>query len=130
MDAEPYGHVRAYTVETAAQAVEEDESVTAQPVDHHGDAHDPDAILAALPERYHEAFLADYRAAMQAAMHHTWQWQQLTQTLHLWHLRSVAYSAPGYEQARAEAAAGIADVPAEQVIPGWAELVATHGRTA
>ncbi|MEU7942373.1 DUF6247 family protein [Microbispora bryophytorum] len=100
--------------------------MSAQPVEPHPIGHDPEEILARLPERYREHFLADYRAAMEAAMHHTWKWKQLAETLHLWHLRSVAYSAPGYEQARAEAAAGVSGIPAEDVIPGWAELVAQH----
>lgn len=100
--------------------------MSAQPVETHSAGYDPDEILARLPERYHGHFLADYRAAMEAAMHHTWQWKQLSETLRLWHLRSVAYSTPGYEQARAKAAAGVPGVPAEDVIPGWAELVAQH----
>ncbi|MFE3448664.1 hypothetical protein ACFXJ8_06965 [Nonomuraea sp. NPDC059194] len=38
----------------------------------------------------------------------------------------MAYSQPGYEQARTEATTGIGSIPAEDVIPGWAELVAQH----
>ncbi|MFI6503722.1 DUF6247 family protein [Nonomuraea typhae] len=87
--------------------------------------HDPEEILARLPERYRGRFLADYREAMIAAAHETWRWRNLAETLRLWHLRSLAYSQPGYEQARA-AGAGIGGIPAEEVIAGWSELVAQH----
>ncbi|WP_084955763.1 DUF6247 family protein [Thermoactinospora rubra] len=101
-----------------------------QPVEPHPaehdirDAHDPGGILARLPERYRDRFLGDYRAAMRTAAREPWRWGELTDTLDMWHRRSVAYSRPGYEQARAEAAAGVDGVPAEDVIPGWFELVA------
>lgn len=65
---------------------------------------------------------------MVAAAHETRRWRQLAEVLNLWHLRADAYSAPGYEQARADAAASRQGVPAEQVIPGWAELVAATER--
>ncbi|SDQ03156.1 DUF6247 family protein [Thermostaphylospora chromogena] len=96
--------------------------MSAQPAEPHPIGYDPDEILARLPERYRPAFLADYRAAMVAAAHETWRWHDLTKTLRLWHLRSLTYSASGYEQARADAAAGVPGVPVEQVIPEWAKL--------
>lgn len=102
--------------------------MSAQPAEPHPIGHDPEEILVRLPERQRERFLADYRAAMVAAAHETWRWRQLAETLELWHLRSLAYSAPGYEQARAEAAAGVPGVSAEEVIPGWSRLVAERGR--
>jgi hypothetical protein len=101
--------------------------LSAQPVEPHPIGHDPEEILARLPERYRARFLADYRAAMVAAAHETWRWRQLAETLNSWHLRSLAYSSPGYEQARAEAGRGENLTSAEAVVPGWAELVAEHG---
>ncbi|MEV4116841.1 DUF6247 family protein, partial [Nonomuraea sp. NPDC049695] len=93
----------------------------------HPIGHDPEEILARLPERYRARFLADYREAMVAAAHETWRWQQLADTLNSWHLRSLAYSAPGYERARTEAGRGENTTAAEHVIPGWAERVAQRG---
>jgi hypothetical protein len=40
--------------------------------------------------------------------------------------KDLRRTAAQIEQARREAGQGINTVPAEQVIPGWAELVATH----
>ncbi|GLW22931.1 DUF6247 family protein [Microbispora triticiradicis] len=99
--------------------------MTAQPVEHH-DPHDPDDILARLPEQYHERFLAEYREAMVAAAHETWRYRQLQEVLKIWHLRAIAYSRPGHERARREAREGINVVPAEDVIPRWADLVASR----
>ncbi|NAS27383.1 hypothetical protein GT755_37660 [Herbidospora sp. NEAU-GS84] len=98
--------------------------MSAQPVEPHPIGHDPDEILSRLPERLHGVFLAEYRAAMVAAAHETWRWRHLAEVLTLWHLRAVTYAAPGYEAARADVAAGNAGVPAESVIPGWAEYMA------
>ncbi|WP_067143985.1 DUF6247 family protein (plasmid) [Microtetraspora malaysiensis] len=100
--------------------------MSAQPIEPHGAGagHDPDEILSRLPERYRARFLADYREAMIAAAHETWRWKHLAEVLNLWHLRSLTYSQPGYDQARADVAAGLPGTPAEDVIPGWAELVA------
>lgn len=99
--------------------------MTAQPVEHH-DPYDPDDILARLPERYHERFLAEYREAMVAAAHETWRYRQLQEVLKIWHLRTLAYATPGFEAARRDASRGVNTVPAEQVIPGWAQLVASR----
>ncbi|MGV9776745.1 DUF6247 family protein [Streptosporangium sp. NPDC003464] len=104
--------------------------MSAQPVESHTIEHDPDEILAQLPQRYHGRFLAEYREAMVAAAHETWRWKHLAETLTRWHLRSITYSAPGYEQARADVAAGVPGVPADRVIPGWSQLVAGAGREA
>ncbi|MFF3672315.1 DUF6247 family protein [Microtetraspora malaysiensis] len=100
--------------------------MSAQPIEPHGAGagHDPDEILSRLPERYRARFLADYREAMIAAAHETWRWKHLAEVLNLWHLRSLTYSQSGYDQARADVAAGLPGTPAEDVIPGWAELVA------
>jgi Family of unknown function (DUF6247) len=99
--------------------------VSAQPVEPHPIEHDPETILARLPDRYREIFLADYRSAMEAAAHQVWKWKHLGEVLHMWHLRSVAYTQPGYEQAKNDALAGVS-VPAEDLIPGWADLVANR----
>ncbi|GAA3517572.1 hypothetical protein GCM10023075_80020 [Streptosporangium album] len=109
----------------------EETTVTAQPVDHHGAGHDPDDILSRLPAEHRSQFLADYRAALEAAAE-PWRYRQLQKVLHLWDLRALMYADPGHEQARAEAAAGINTVPAENIIPGWADLVAARaaGRPA
>ncbi|MET7339186.1 hypothetical protein [Nonomuraea sp. NPDC005650] len=42
-------------------------------------------------------------------------------------LRSPAYSAPGYQQARADARRGENTTAAELVVPGRADLVAERG---
>lgn len=105
--------------------------MSAQPVEPHPIGHDPDGILVRLPERYREKFLSEYRAAMVAAAHETWRWKHLAEVLDLWHRRAAAYSVPGYEEARAAAAAGVEGTPVEALVPGWAELVAAHaGRQA
>ncbi|GIH97868.1 DUF6247 family protein [Planobispora siamensis] len=101
--------------------------MSAQPVEQSA-GYDPDEILHRLDERHHAAFLADYRAAMVAAAHETWRYRQLQEVLKLWHLRAVMYASPSYAQARADADAGVPGIPAEDVIPGWAELVATEGQ--
>ncbi|WP_267900270.1 DUF6247 family protein [Kribbella turkmenica] len=58
-----------------------------------------------------------------AAAHELWRFQHLREVLHLWRLRAVAYSDPGYEQAMEAAREGRDDdfIPAEQVIPGWSD---------
>ncbi|MFI6293870.1 DUF6247 family protein [Nonomuraea sp. NPDC050790] len=103
--------------------------MSAQPVEPHAIAHDPSEIRARLPERYHEQFRAEYQAAMVAAAHEDWRWKELAAVLNLWHLRSLTYSQPGYQQARAEVAEGAAGmVPAEEVILGWPSLVDEYAR--
>jgi hypothetical protein len=83
---------------------------------------DPSEILRVLPAKWHEQFLSEYHGALDAA-HEVWRFQQLREVLHLWRLRAVAYSKPGFEQAMQAAREGRADefVPAEQVIPGWSD---------
>jgi hypothetical protein len=83
---------------------------------------DPSEILSVLPAKWHEQFLSEYHGALDAA-HEVWRFQQLREVLHLWRLRAVAYSKPGFEQAMQAAREGRADefVPAEQVIPGWSD---------
>jgi hypothetical protein len=56
-----------------------------------GDPEDPAAILELLPERWHEQFLAEYRAALEAARE-VRRWPYLAELLHRWRLRAIAYS--------------------------------------
>jgi hypothetical protein len=90
--------------------------VTAQPI-HEPVPEDPVEILRQLPDRWHEEFLAEYRAALDAA-HEVWQWRRLREVLQRWRLRAAAYSDPGFERAaQAAREAGPEDlVP----LPGWA----------
>ena len=55
----------------------------------------PAEILRLLPPRWHEHFLAEYRAALDAA-HEVWRWQQLSDLLRRWRLRAIAYSDPEF----------------------------------
>ena len=70
--------------------------MTTQPVELEPDPRDPDVILARLPERERERFLREYEAAADAAVHEVWRFKQLRELLHVWHLRSIAYSKPDY----------------------------------
>ncbi|MFI0447005.1 DUF6247 family protein [Actinomadura sp. 6N118] len=78
---------------------------------------DPREILRLLPERWHGQFLAEYRAALDAA-HEVWQWQQLREVLHRWSLRAAAYSDPEFDTAAEQARhARPEDLTP---LPGWA----------
>jgi Family of unknown function (DUF6247) len=93
--------------------------MTAQPI-HDSDPDDPVQILRVLPEAFHRQFLAEYRAAVEAARDVA-AYRQLHDLLRMWRLRAVAYADPGYD-ARLQAARDgrpVDFVPAEQVIPGW-----------
>jgi len=94
--------------------------MTAQPMQ--SSPEDPSEILRVLPAKWHEQFLSEYHGALDAA-HEVWRFQQLREVLHLWRLRAVAYSNPGFEPAMQAAREGRADefVPAEQVLPGWSD---------
>lgn len=61
-----------------------------------------------LPARWHEQFLGEYRGALEAA-HDVRRFQQLCEVLHLWRLRAVAYSKPGFEEAAQAAREGRGD---------------------
>lgn len=73
---------------------------------------DPTRILALLPDRWHEQFLTEYRAGLDAA-HEVGQWPLLRALLHRWRLRANAYSEPGFNTA-AQAAR---DARPEDLIP-------------
>jgi hypothetical protein len=91
--------------------------MTAQPL--HGEPDDPAEILRVLPEQWHQQFLSEYHGALDAA-HEVWRFQQLREVLHLWRLRAVTYSDPGFEEAAQAARENRTDefVPADQV-PDW-----------
>lgn len=80
---------------------------------------DPGEILRLLPSKWHEQLLWEYHGALDAA-HGA---QQLRDLLHLWRLRAIAYSEPGFDQALAATREDRADefVLAEQAIPGWSD---------
>lgn len=92
--------------------------MSAQPVpEPHPD--DPVETLRVLPERFHDQFLTEYRAAVEQARRPE-QYRQLNELLRLWRLRALAYSDPDYDDRLTAASHGTGDVaPAEQVIPGW-----------
>jgi hypothetical protein len=93
--------------------------MTAQPDD--WSAEDPEQILRILPQAWHGQFLEDYHQALDAA-HDVWRFQHLRDVLHLWHLRAVAYSKPGFDEALQAVRENRAEefTPADQ-IPGWAD---------
>jgi hypothetical protein len=79
---------------------------------------DPVEILAVLPARYHQQFLADYEAALTGARQPE-EYRRLRHVLRLWRLRAVAYSDPSFEDRLQAARSGTGTaIPAEQV-PGW-----------
>ncbi len=77
---------------------------------------DPMRILALLPERWHEQFLAEYRAGLDAARE-VGQWPRLRALLHRWALRATAYSDPDFHAAAQ--AAGDARPDDLIPLPGW-----------
>ena len=80
------------------------------------DPDDPTHILALLPDRWHEQFLAEYRAGLDAARE-VGQWPGLRALLHRWRLRATAYADPGFHAA-AQAARGAR--PEDLIpLPGW-----------
>ena len=92
------------------------------------DPDDPVEILAVLPVRYHQQFLAEYDAAVAGARRPE-QYRQLHHLLRLWRLRAVAYSEPDFEPRLEAARAGLAEgTPIEQVVPDWDRRVAAARR--
>ena len=64
----------------------------------------PAEILALLPQRCHEQFLSEYRAALEAARD-VRRWRLLADLLSHWRLRALAYSDPGFDAAARDAPA-------------------------
>ncbi|MFI6485052.1 DUF6247 family protein [Nonomuraea sp. NPDC050663] len=102
--------------------------MSAQPV--YDPRQDPSAILERLPAKWHARFLADYRSALATASSDPAEYHQVPELLHLWWMRSQAYSHPGFDQAAADAAESTERVPAEQSFPAFAQLVADSRRRA
>lgn len=79
--------------------------MSAQPVHEEPDPRDPQAIHDRLPERFRAGFLAEYHTAVEAA--HTFAgYRELQNMLHVWHLRAITYSDPGYDEVLAEVREG------------------------
>lgn len=68
--------------------------MSAQPV-HEDDPRDPQVILGALPERARDAFLTEYRAAVDAA-HDPAGYRKLQEMLQHWSVLAVAYAKPDF----------------------------------
>jgi Family of unknown function (DUF6247) len=62
----------------------------------------PAEILEVLPQRWHDQFLDEYRAALDAARD-VRQWRHLGELLNRWRLRATAYSDPGFDGAARDA---------------------------
>jgi uncharacterized protein DUF6247 len=100
-------------------------SVTAQPVDPYGDdPRDPEWILSALPERFKEPFLREYRSAVDGARE-VGGYRTLSELLRLWSLRAVAYGQADFFERAGQAANAQRNpdlfTPIERVVPDWAE---------
>jgi hypothetical protein len=72
------------------------------PLEDESGTRDPAGILRRLPEPERVSFLAEYRAALDAA-HEVWRYRQLQEVLRRWDLVAVTMSQPGYAEALAEA---------------------------
>src|ERR1700719_998865 len=81
--------------------------MSALPVDppQQEDPLDPGRMPRALPDRAREAFLAEYRRAVDGA-HDPVGWPELRRFLRLWAWRAIAVAEPGYYEAREHARAG------------------------
>ncbi|MGD9620654.1 MAG: DUF6247 family protein [Mycolicibacterium sp.] len=80
------------------------------------DPDDPTHILSLLPDRWHDQFLFEYRAGLDAARE-VGQWPGLRALLHRWRLRAIAYADPGFHAAAQSAH----DARPEDLLllPGW-----------
>jgi hypothetical protein len=65
----------------------------------------PERILRSLPEREREAFLAEYRLAVDGARDPA-GWPELLRFLRLWSFRAIAVNQPGYYEAWEQVSAG------------------------
>jgi hypothetical protein len=77
--------------------------------------------------KWHESFLAEYEAAVQAAQR-VERYRTLHDRLRLWRMRAIAFSAPDFEGGFQAAAEGRSEefVPVEQVFPGWVDRATDH----
>jgi Family of unknown function (DUF6247) len=97
--------------------------MSAEPVQEY-DPDDPVETLRVLPEQFHEQFLTEYRAAVEAA-HRVEGYRALHDLLRLWRLTAVMYSDPGFEarleRVRDAVRTGSLEgtVPIEDIVPDW-----------
>lgn len=94
--------------------------MSAQPV--HGQDNDPQVILEALPEEWHDVFLAEYEQAVSAARRPE-HFRALSTLLRRWALQAERYADPGYLLARSEAGQGTTSALVDQTHPAFAALV-------
>ncbi|WP_030454845.1 DUF6247 family protein [Herbidospora cretacea] len=94
--------------------------MSAEPLHHHDD--DPAEIMRMLPERWHDQFLSEYHAALDAA-HEVWRYEQLRELLRVWRLHAIAVSDPMFDQAERAVREGRTEefVSMDEVFPGWAD---------
>lgn len=109
--------------------------MSAQPIHHQPeDPHDPQVILARLPERERDLFLRLYREQALAAADDPASYQYLLEFLRRWAVRAAALEQrlaenPAYYEDVAIEIEGVRNgtiptVPIEAVLPDWAEHVA------
>jgi hypothetical protein len=72
------------------------------PADAGPDPRDPEEILRRLPQSEREAFLSEYRTALDAA-HEVWRFRQLQDVLTRWGLVALTTTHPDYADSLAEA---------------------------
>ncbi|WP_219463334.1 DUF6247 family protein [Nonomuraea rhizosphaerae] len=93
--------------------------MTAQPA--HSAEPDPEDILARLPQRERQRFLAEYRQAVDVA-HEPWGYRKLRTFLAEWDLYALAASQPDYADRARAAMTGegfITEAEAAGQVPGW-----------
>jgi hypothetical protein len=108
--------------------------MSAQPVEHYEDPHDPRTILADLPERERPVFIEEYRKATHAAADDLAGYQRLQHILDQWAakariLKRVLAQRPNYYEeldASREALLNgtVETIPLEDVFPNWEERAA------
>ncbi|WP_214103519.1 DUF6247 family protein [Acrocarpospora catenulata] len=93
--------------------------MTAEPL--HTTRDDPAEILRALPAKWHEQFMSEYHAALDAA-HEVWRFKQLREVLHRWRLHAIAVSNPDFDRAEQDVRDGRREgfVSMDDAFPGWA----------
>jgi hypothetical protein len=87
------------------------------------DREDPAVILRDLPEREREAFLAQYREAVEGAADPE-GYRRLRFVLHAWSLAVIATNSPGYYERTDPGRVREPGIPIEEVFPDWPERLA------
>lgn len=91
--------------------------MSAQPVHQEPDPRDPETILRQLPGEVRPKFLAEYRAAVDAA-HEPAGYRALQDLLHTWALLAAAYTKPDFQQRYQDVHAGVGEyVGMDEVFP-------------